>query len=102
MLVRVSAMAQCLCLSVTSRCSVETDERIELVYRLSKRVIDLTRQDGRSERDTPDRFPSTKLTLTPSSDNRQLVYHSDHQAQFRPAGPLATADICKKSLRGHN
>jgi len=32
MLTRVLAMALCLCLSVTSRCFVKTDERIELVF----------------------------------------------------------------------
>ena len=32
MLARVPAMALCLCLSVTSRCSIEMDVQIELVF----------------------------------------------------------------------
>ena len=38
------------------------------------------------------------MTITPSSDGRPLVYHSNHQAlstaQFRRAGQLATVDSC--------
>jgi len=51
---------------------------------------------GRLERNKLDRRRSTELTITPSSDGRPLVYHSNHQAlstaQFRRAGQLATAD----------
>ena len=130
-------MSVSLCLSVSSRSSIETDERIELVfgtrasfhpaytvlkdnlgiskrvlpsgtfsqtpnfasvYRSSKRVIALARQDGRPERDKLDRRQSTKLTIPPSSDARLLAYHSNHKAlstaHFRRAGQLVTADTC--------
>jgi len=68
------------------------------VYRSSKRVIVLARQDGRPERDKLDRRQSTKLTIPPSSDARLLAYHSNHKAlstaHFRRAGQLVTADTC--------
>jgi len=68
-------------------------------YQSSKRVINLAREGGRSERDRLDRRRSAKLTIPPSSDARPLFYHSNHQAlstarQFRRAGQLATADTC--------
>ena len=66
--------------------------------RSSKRVINLARQGGRSERDKLDCRRSTKLTIPPSSDSRPVFYHSDRQAlyaaRFRRAGLLDTVDTC--------
>ena len=42
------------------------------VYRSSKRVIDLARHGGHSEREKLDRRRSTKLTIPPSADARSL------------------------------
>ena len=73
-------------------------ENFASTCRSSKRVIDLARQGGRSERDKLGRRRSTTLTISPSSDSRPLVYHSNHQAlstaRFCRAGLLATADTC--------
>jgi len=75
MLARVLAMALCvsvcLCLSVTSRCSIEMDGWIELVF---------GRWASCDKRDKLDRRRITKLTILPSSDARPLVHHSDRQA----------------------
>jgi len=64
-------------------------------YRSWKRVVDLARHGGRSERDKLDRRRSTKLTVPPSSDARPVVYRSDRQAlstaRYSRAGHLATA-----------
>ena len=47
-------------------------ENVASAYRLSKRVIDLARRSGRSERDKLDRHRSTKLIIPPISDARPL------------------------------
>jgi len=47
-------------------------ENVASAYRLSKRVIDLARRSGRSERDKLDRRRSTKLIIPPISDARPL------------------------------
>ena len=55
-----------------------------------KRIINLAQQCGCSERDKLERCQSAKLTIPPSFNSLQLVYHSDHQtlstAQFHRAG----------------
>jgi len=94
MLARVLAMALCvsvcLCLSVTSRCSIEMDGWIELVF---------GRWASCDKRDKLDRRRITKLTILPSSDARPLVHHSDRQAlstaRYSPGGQLATDDTCR-------
>ena len=55
--------------------------------RSSKRVINLAREGGRSERDKLRRRRSAKLIIPPSSDARPLVYRTDRQA-------LSTARFC--------
>jgi len=94
MLARVLAMALCvsvcLCLSVTSRCSIEMDGWIELVF---------GRWASCDKRDKLDRRRITELTILPSSDARPLVHHSDRQAlsttRYSPGGQLATDDTCR-------
>ena len=102
--------AMALCLSVCYKSSsIETVERIELVFWLDRQdvlstypVIDLSQKGGRSERDKLNRRQSAKLTVPPSSSAPPLVYHSNHQAlstaQFRCAGQLATSDLFLQSL----
>jgi len=73
-------------------------EHFASAYRSSKRVVDLARQAG-PERDKLNHCQSAMLTISSSSKNLPLVYHSNRQAlsaaQFRRTGLLSTADICK-------
>ena len=50
---------------------VATNSELKIIrYGVSKRVINLARESGRSERDKLERHRSTKLTIPPSSDAR--------------------------------
>jgi len=103
LLARVLAMALCpsvcLCLSVTRRCSIETDERIELgflAWELPSTYPVYIVLKGNSGNSKIKVFPSGTFSSTP--DARPLVYHSNHQAlstaQFLRVGQFATADTC--------
>jgi len=65
------------------------DLEIATAYPLSKRLNNLARQCGRSQRDKLERRRSTALTILPTLDRC-----SNHQARCRRAGLLATADTC--------
>jgi len=74
-------------------------EKFASAYPSLKRVIDLARQGGRSERDKLDRHRSAELTLPLSSDRRPLVYRQAlSRARFRRAGQLATVDTSLELL----
>ena len=101
MLARVLAMVVCLSrVGVLSKRLNESgtlfqtpDLEIATAYPLSKRLNNLARQCGRSQRDKLERRRSTALTILPTLDRC-----SNHQAlstaRCRRAGLLATADTC--------
>jgi len=82
MLARV-AMALCLCLSVTSRCSIETDERIELVlaWDLSSTYPTLCYKEIRI---------SSKIRVLPSGNLFQTQGRENFATAYRSSNVLST------------